>query len=204
MSSQNATVRQPQREKGRLRVAALLDAAQQVFAEDGFDAATMTAIAARAGASIGSLYQYFPTKEHVADAVLARYAEALYQRMQALQDASPEWRIDQLASELFPTLIRFRADHPAFGGLAESERGPALQATGIRKHMRRYVAEILRPHAPGMDAEQLEAMAAVVLQTMKTAVALTNEIDLPHRPAVLAQLQQMLALYLAAQLPAST
>ncbi len=46
-------------------------------------------------------------------------------------------------------------------------------------------------------------MAIVVLQTMKTAVALNNEADLPQRPAVLAQLQQMLALYLAAQLPAS-
>ncbi len=94
--------------KGRLRVAALLDAAQQVFAQDGFDAATMTEIAARAGASIGSLYQYFPTKEHVADAVLARHAEALYQRMQALQDASPGWTVGQLASELFPALLRFR------------------------------------------------------------------------------------------------
>ncbi|GAB7128960.1 TetR/AcrR family transcriptional regulator [Silvimonas sp. JCM 19000] len=196
-------VRQPQREKGRLRVAALLDAAQQVFAQDGFDAATMTEIAARAGASIGSLYQYFPTKEHVADAVLARHAEALYQRMQALQDASPGWTVGQLASELFPALLRFRADHPAFGVLAESGRGPALQATGVRIHMRRYVAEILRPHAPGFDAQQLEAMAIVVLQTMKTAVALNNEADLPQRPAVLAQLQQMLALYLAAQLPAS-
>jgi AcrR family transcriptional regulator len=39
-----------------MRVAALLHATATVFAEKGFDAATMTEIAALAGAPIGSLY----------------------------------------------------------------------------------------------------------------------------------------------------
>jgi AcrR family transcriptional regulator len=39
-------------------VAALLDAAGSGFADRGFDGATMTEIAARAGASIGLLYQF--------------------------------------------------------------------------------------------------------------------------------------------------
>ena len=56
ISSSNASVRSPRRERDRLRVAALLDAAGSGFADRGFDGATMTEIAARAGASIGLLY----------------------------------------------------------------------------------------------------------------------------------------------------
>ena len=62
----HSAVRQHRR-RGRERVAALLAAAATVFAERGYEAATMTEVAARAGASIGSLYQFFPTKELLAE-----------------------------------------------------------------------------------------------------------------------------------------
>src|ERR1700733_14693317 len=65
---------EPKREKGRLRVAAIMEAGIQVFTEKGYDAATMTEIAARSGTAIGSLYRFFPSKESLADALLLRYA----------------------------------------------------------------------------------------------------------------------------------
>ena len=202
MPSQNATppVRLPQRERGRLRVAALLDAAVALFKEQGYEATTMTAIAAQAGASIGSLYQYFPTKEQIADAVLTQHADALYERMQALADASPGWPGAELPERVFPALVQFRADYPAFGVLLESQRGPVLQASGIRQRMRGYVAEILRPHVQSLSATELEATAVLVLQIMKTAVALNGEADLPQRERVLAQLGDMLGLWLQQRL----
>ena len=81
MSSQKSTAiaakpaveaRAPKRERGKQRVAALMDSGAAVIAERGYGAATMTEIAARAGASIGSLYQFFPSKEVLADALLRR------------------------------------------------------------------------------------------------------------------------------------
>jgi len=47
---------------GERRVAQLLEAAGAEMAEVGYEATTMTAIAERAGASIGTLYQYFRTR----------------------------------------------------------------------------------------------------------------------------------------------
>ena len=64
-------------EKGRERVAGLMAAAAALFVEKGFDATTMTEIAARAGAAIGTLYLFFPTKEAMAQAILAENAESL-------------------------------------------------------------------------------------------------------------------------------
>ncbi|HXM07797.1 MAG TPA: TetR family transcriptional regulator, partial [Candidatus Acidoferrum sp.] len=51
---------EPQRRPGKLRVAALMEAGAAEIAERGFEGATMAAIAARAGAPIGSLYRFFP------------------------------------------------------------------------------------------------------------------------------------------------
>ncbi|MDQ2711302.1 MAG: TetR/AcrR family transcriptional regulator, partial [Acidobacteriota bacterium] len=52
--------RVPRQERGERRVAALLEAAAAEIAEMGCEGATMSGIAERAGACIGSLYQFFP------------------------------------------------------------------------------------------------------------------------------------------------
>ena len=51
--AESAAARAPKRERGKQRVAALLAAAASVFAEKGYEAATMTEIAARAAADSG-------------------------------------------------------------------------------------------------------------------------------------------------------
>ena len=93
MTSQksNGPIRQPQRQRGHERVASLLEADTACFVEKGYDAATMTEIAARAGASIGSLYQFFPTKEALAQALMVGYVETLQLRLKKLAAISPGW-----------------------------------------------------------------------------------------------------------------
>ena len=43
----------------------ILDAAYSLFIDQGYDQATMRAIAAQAGIAAGGIYHYFPTKEHI-------------------------------------------------------------------------------------------------------------------------------------------
>src|SRR5580693_997161 len=87
MSSETdaALARAPKRARGKQRVAKLLEAATAVFAEKGYEAATMTEIAARAGAPIGSLYQFFPVKEALADTLVQNYVASLTADLQALE-----------------------------------------------------------------------------------------------------------------------
>lgn len=61
-ASPHRTVRTRRGETSR---AAILGAALDLFGERGYDATTMRAIAERAGASLGSSYHYFPSKEHL-------------------------------------------------------------------------------------------------------------------------------------------
>jgi AcrR family transcriptional regulator len=51
----------------------ILEAAGHVFAEKSFDAATTEEIAERAGVSIGSVYQYFPNKDALFEAIADQY-----------------------------------------------------------------------------------------------------------------------------------
>jgi AcrR family transcriptional regulator len=55
----------------------LLRAAEQVFAEVGYARATTNLIAARASVSPGTLYQFYPNKEAIAEALALGYAEEL-------------------------------------------------------------------------------------------------------------------------------
>jgi len=62
-SKKARAVKAPQRANGKLRVAAILEAAAGVIAVKGYEGATMAEIAARSGTKIGSLYGFFPDME---------------------------------------------------------------------------------------------------------------------------------------------
>ncbi len=69
--------RVPTQERAKKRVERIIDAASYVFAEQGYDAATMEEIAARAETSIGSIYQFFPNKLSVFNALARHYHDKL-------------------------------------------------------------------------------------------------------------------------------
>jgi AcrR family transcriptional regulator len=65
--------------RSRQTVDALLEATARVLVKDGYDRASTNKIAAVAGVSIGSLYQYFPTKEALVAAVIDLHMQAMFQ-----------------------------------------------------------------------------------------------------------------------------
>jgi AcrR family transcriptional regulator len=76
--------RAPMQRRSVERVQRMLDAAQELVAENGYDALTTTLIAERADVSIGSLYQFFPDKQAVVRAVALRNLERFSERLSAM------------------------------------------------------------------------------------------------------------------------
>ncbi|WP_266156268.1 TetR/AcrR family transcriptional regulator [Dyella silvatica] len=190
-------VRSPQRKRGRERVAALLDAAALCFVEKGYDASTMTEIAARAEASIGSLYQFFPTKEVLAQALMAEHSKVLFARMDRLDSRAASWNSDELAARLIRLFVDFRRKHPSFAVLVEAHAAAsAEQGPGIRQEVRDRLCSILHNHLPTHPLPSLRAPAMVVQQLMKAAVALQIESSTATRHAAQTQLRRALQLYL--------
>jgi AcrR family transcriptional regulator len=102
--------RTPQRARGQQRVGVILDVAEQLFAEHGYEATNE--LAARAAIPIGSVYQFFPNKEAILHAVAARYREgfaALYE--QALADGLAEAPLPAVVEQLIDLMVEHGSQH---------------------------------------------------------------------------------------------
>ena len=78
--SENSIRNIPRQSRSQQTVDLILDAAGDLFASVGYEAATTNAIAEKAGISIGSLYRYYPDK----DAILKELAERYYREQREL------------------------------------------------------------------------------------------------------------------------
>ena len=66
-------------ERSRATVDALVEATARILVREGFDKASTNRIAEVAGVSVGSLYQYFPSKEALVAAVIERHNQEIMQ-----------------------------------------------------------------------------------------------------------------------------
>ena len=204
MSSDTETTvaRAPKRARGKQRVAELLEAAAAVFAEKGYEAATMTEIAARARAPIGSLYQFFPAKETLADTLVQNFVALLTADLRELEARAAEIDNPTLVERLFGLLRSHPHERAAALALAEARMDERTRRTTFRYMLRKHIVAILRARAPSLPAETARDMAVVVLQMMKAASSLNDEEGLPGRAAGMLDLQTLATQYLEQRLRA--
>lgn len=75
----------PTQKRSVATVATILEAAARILETQGASAYSTNAVAARAGVSIGSLYQYFPSKDAITRALIQKNAMALLADLQAVK-----------------------------------------------------------------------------------------------------------------------
>lgn len=199
-----SAARVPKRQRGKERVEQLLAAAATVFGEKGYEAATMTAIAARAGAPIGSLYQFFPSKEAVADTLVHNYVALLVADLQVLEKRAHVISAPDLVAGLFSVLRGHPQERAATLPLAEARMDERTRRETFRYVLRRHIASILRARSPALSADAARDQAIVVLQLMKAASSLSDEDDLNGRARALRELQGLAAKFLEQEPARST
>jgi len=69
--------KRPRQARSKATVDSILEATSRVLVKHGFDRLSTNAVAAAAGVSIGSLYQYFPNKESLVSALIDRHMEEM-------------------------------------------------------------------------------------------------------------------------------
>jgi AcrR family transcriptional regulator len=119
-------------QRSRATVDALVEATARILVKEGFDKASTNRIAEKAGVSIGSLYQYYPSKEALVAAVIDRHNRQIRQVVSgalteaaSLPMAQAIRRIVAVAVEAHrvdPKLHRVLAEQiPRTGRLADTE-----------------------------------------------------------------------------------
>jgi AcrR family transcriptional regulator len=87
--NQAAERRTPRQERSRQKVELMLEAAVQLLEQSDLASMTTNAVAARAGVSIGSLYQYFGSKQALLDALVARELGAMAEQVIGAMRGTP-------------------------------------------------------------------------------------------------------------------
>ena len=171
-------------ERSRLTVNAILEATARILVKEGYDRASTNKIAARAGVSIGSLYQYFPSKEALVAAVSERHAHEVFQSVRNASVKVAARPIDEAvrgfvsiaidAHRVNPRLHRVLAEETPRLGRVESVETINMDAHAL---IRGY----LDAHRDEIDIADLDLTAFICVTVVE---ALTHAAVL-HRPDLL-------------------
>ncbi|HEY6722858.1 MAG TPA: TetR/AcrR family transcriptional regulator [Polyangiaceae bacterium] len=174
----------PGQERSQQTVDAIVTAAAHILAHEGVEALTTNAVAERAGASIGSVYQYFPHKQAIVAAVLERHSESearfFMERMQALEGKDLRARVRGLLT--IP--LEFRRQHSALQ-LALLEQMPTLgRYFDLRERVRcaaMPLRALLEAHAGEIRRTNLDLACHVLVNAIQS---LTHDGILPRPEAL--------------------
>ena len=203
MSMESKTELAPRRipiqERGEKRVAGLLQAAAAIFAEVGFEAATMCDIAERAGASIGSLYQFFPNKDVVARAVKTQYCQELKESWSSLVAVSAKTTTSRLVDQFLKVTIRAIEEHPAIIRLMDAPRS-TNPAADIKESLRQQLVELFLTRKPRMSPIKAHRYAEITVQMVRALLWLYVDTEPAEREALVAEIKSALVNYLSPRL----
>ena len=195
--------RRPQQERSRLLVEAILDAAARVLEQHGYAHATTNRIAERAGVSIGSLYQYFPSKDAILVALVERHlAEGAAVVGPLLAGLDPAVPLERTLAELTGAMVELHRHEPGLHRVLVEEcpRPPELRERldGIFAVAVAAVARFLDAH-PDVRLADVDAAARLAVQVIESV---THQLVVHDDGAGVDRLTRetvrMLALYLQA------
>lgn len=200
--SSSSLRRQPKQRRGQQRVEKILEAAALVFDEVGYEAATTHQIAERAGTAIGSLYQFFPDKAAIFNAMELRHLERV-QAMWGQANAQEFWRLplqemltqltagvvalfDQPVSRVM--FVQFYTARDRFQTIDDSLTQGAIA----------FLSALLHQRNPDLSLERRDLLAEVCVHSCNALIlAALRQPDAEKRDRLMQQIPMLLAAYLA-------
>jgi AcrR family transcriptional regulator len=187
--------------RGLKRMAEILDAAELVIAEIGYPEMTTNQVAARAGLSPGSLYQFFRNKEEILDALVSRYTVERQEFWDAaLAAVTPGVPLETLIGQVVDESVAFKGRSPAYWSLLYgSATGDKLATAAQVLHdaIARQVAALLRRRSPGLAEERALLMGTMAVAMVKAVMPLVSAATPEHARELVDELKVALIRYLA-------
>ena len=152
--------RRPRQARAQVTVDAIVQATAQVLVAGGYDRASTNRIAQAAGVSIGSLYQYFPSKEALVAALATAHVGHMKETVQRVLGSSETAGLSEAARRVARALIAAYRVHPALHAVL-CEEVPRVGGLEDVQAFERWLAEqgrlrleALRPHLRIGDVER--------------------------------------------------
>jgi AcrR family transcriptional regulator len=198
----SALRRAPVQARSKERIQRILDAAEALFVEVGYGGATTNQVAARAGTSIGSIYEFFRNKQSLARGVADRYLAEL----EVLYPPGTDGAVPAHATiaAVVDSLHGFYAAHPALGPLLRDGRDSEdLQylAESFHASVAQHVERIIAAHRHGVDPARRLVVATTCAHVLLSVLEQATQRSSDHQPALVAELKLLLTSYMASALP---
>ena len=178
--------KRPAQRRAAETVDAILEAAAHILERDGLAGYSTNAIAERAGASIGSLYQYFPNKDAITRALILREMTALRDEIVSIDHSlSGQTRLELLVSAAIANQLR----RPVLARLLDVEEArlpPDENVDRLGQETAEFFRQILvsQDMPVGADSPHTAGDLMAIIRGMVDAAGRRGEVDfenLTHR-----------------------
>jgi AcrR family transcriptional regulator len=165
--------KQPLQGRSRETFGAILEATARILEAEGLEAANTNAIAARAGVSIGSLYQYFPDKAAIFAELIRQAESGLGDMLEILLAQTAGQALEERLRLLVKAGVAQQMERPQLGRIldyleAASPADPLLKAADerilrlIMRLLQEHVDSIARPVTPATALDLLSIVKGMV------------------------------------------
>ena len=158
----------------------------------------MSEIAKRAGAPIGSLYQFFPNKESLARALRTQHAQEYEELCAPLETQARTMSLERLVVRFVALMVKFVQQHPAYLPLLEAPSTTRIPAA--RERHRQWIARLLLAHSPHLPQAKSLKIATVVIQINRGMMGLYAQSEPDERPWIVEEFNTVLNVYLTSRL----
>ncbi len=202
MSIEKVMRRVPRQQRSQRRVEIILNAAAELVSEMGYEAMTTSLIAERAETSIGSLYQFFPNKDAVLQALAKRYLGDMRLLTSRLFTPDVEYvPLPVLVDRTINALVEFENTHPGFtlifnsAGISEDLKAAA---DSITEAMITDFERVIALKAPAIQVTDRRSSAQIAMSIIKGVLPLTMTKHSEQRDRVIIEFKRALLAYLTA------
>jgi AcrR family transcriptional regulator len=204
--SDSAFRRVPRQSRGQRRVDLLLDAAAEVIADQGLQAATAEAIALRARTAKGSLYQFFPNRDAVVAALAMRFADELRAVHEKAFATDPHGlSVERLIDRIVKPLAAFHDRNPAFRRVFATVDAPPDSTGSAPVRLRAQLFDsfvdrldlLFAARNPALPARVRRRTAMVCASIGQALLARRDRAPASEKKPILDELRRVLSAYLA-------
>lgn len=198
--------RKPRQARSQERVNRILDVSEDLFARQGYAATTTNAIAAQAQVPIGSLYQFFPDKTAIVQALALRYAEKLHQELMVIDTSElATGSLADYVNQIIETTDRFFTENPSYHAIFMEVQGTVREVAEIDEaadaRLIQDLASSLAKRDASLESADYEAIAFVLVKAIGTLLWLSLSQEQSFRQRLIQETKRFTLNYLQSYFP---
>ncbi len=198
----------PRQERARATTEAILEATAHILVERGWARLTTNHVAERAGVSIGSVYQYFPSKEALVAALVDRHVERITSIVATEMARAIDLPFAEATTRIVTAIVRAQLVDPALNRaiLEQVPRvGRLSRIRAIDADFEALLGAALEARRKELAVKDTRLCAFLVVQTTKwlTMAALLEHPEYVEGDRLARELARMFVAYAGAPTPGS-